>query len=158
MKPIVCDTSPLNYLMQIGRINLLPELYSSARIPTEVFDELKHPGAPEIVRRWAMQPPTWAVHWRVVRRLALPADEGEVAALALAVESKCENVLMDDARGRALALQLNLNPIGTLRFLELAWEERLTNLEEDLLRLESLNFRAHPRLFTALRSKIAQRK
>jgi predicted nucleic acid-binding protein len=153
MKAIVCDTSPLNYLVQLGKAHLLPELYSPVVIPLEVLTELRHPGAPATVRDWATHPSVWLRERRVEKYLALPADEGETAALSLAVEAGIETVLIDDARGRSLALQLKLNPIGTLRLLELAWEKRLSDLNEDLDKLQSLNFRVHPQLIATLRAK-----
>ena len=40
---IVVDTSPLNYLVLIGEIELLPALFSNVLVPQTVFHELQHP-------------------------------------------------------------------------------------------------------------------
>ena len=37
---VVADTSPLNYLVQIGCAHLLPELYDRVMVPDAVFEEL----------------------------------------------------------------------------------------------------------------------
>lgn len=56
---VVADTSPINYLVLIDRIGILPQLYTRILIPTAVLEELKHPVAPEPVRDWAAHPPSW---------------------------------------------------------------------------------------------------
>ena len=37
---IVSNTSPINYLILIGQINFLPELFKQISIPQEVYSEL----------------------------------------------------------------------------------------------------------------------
>ena len=51
MRVVVADTSPLRYLAQIDQIELLPRLLEKIFIPSVVYDELRHPSAPEAVRR-----------------------------------------------------------------------------------------------------------
>ncbi len=46
MKVVVADTSPLNYLVQIGEVGILRELYGTIVIPVEVFVELSDSDAP----------------------------------------------------------------------------------------------------------------
>lgn len=48
---VVADTTPLNYLVLIGQIELLPALYKSTLIPLEVHAELLRAKAPTEVRR-----------------------------------------------------------------------------------------------------------
>jgi hypothetical protein len=50
---VVADTSPINYLVLIGQIEILPRLYTRITIPSAVLKELKHPVAPEPVRDWS---------------------------------------------------------------------------------------------------------
>jgi predicted nucleic acid-binding protein len=38
---VICDTSPIQYLHQIGLLHLLAELYSQTLIPPAVADELE---------------------------------------------------------------------------------------------------------------------
>jgi hypothetical protein len=49
---VVADTSPLNYLIQIGHIDVLRALYDRLLIQKIVHEELFHPGAPLEVRTW----------------------------------------------------------------------------------------------------------
>jgi predicted nucleic acid-binding protein len=48
---IIADTGPINYLISIGHINVLPKLYSTVLIPSVVRDGLRDPGVPDPVRR-----------------------------------------------------------------------------------------------------------
>jgi len=48
----VADTSPLNYLVQIGRESLLPALYKRVVVPSAVLVELSHTSAPPAIRKW----------------------------------------------------------------------------------------------------------
>lgn len=56
---VVADTTPLNYLVLLGKIELLPAIYEQIVIPPVVLAELTHPKAPLEVSRWASQLPTW---------------------------------------------------------------------------------------------------
>ncbi len=46
---VVADASPLNYLVLIDQIDLLPVLYQKVQIPEAVFAELRRPRAPKSV-------------------------------------------------------------------------------------------------------------
>ena len=56
---VVADTSPINYLIQLGHIDFLQQLYKRIVIPHAVLDELLNPKAPAPVRAWALNPPGW---------------------------------------------------------------------------------------------------
>ena len=43
---IVSDTSILNYLIRIGRIDILADIFGLVVIPTEIHEELSDPMAP----------------------------------------------------------------------------------------------------------------
>ena len=107
MRLVVADTSPIRYLLQIAQIELLPRLFEEILIASVVFDELKHPSAPDVVRNWMNSKPDWLVVSEVgagddpsLHEL----DEGERSAIALAQSLKAGLILMDDRRGAALAL------------------------------------------------------
>ena len=59
MTVVVADTSPLNYLVLIEAIDLLPRLYGKIIIPAEVLSELSSKGAPSPVSDWAAKLPAW---------------------------------------------------------------------------------------------------
>jgi hypothetical protein len=43
---VVCDTSPVNYLVLIDEIDLLPQLFTTVVLPAGVLAELQHPRTP----------------------------------------------------------------------------------------------------------------
>jgi predicted nucleic acid-binding protein len=57
--PVVSNTSPLNYLVLIGEIEILPALHHHVVIPVAVSEELHDPATPDAVRGWIENPPGW---------------------------------------------------------------------------------------------------
>jgi predicted nucleic acid-binding protein len=49
---VVADTSPINYLVLIQEIEILPKMYGSVVVPQTVRDELVRLSAPQLVRSW----------------------------------------------------------------------------------------------------------
>ncbi len=88
MMVVIADTSPLNYLVQIGEVDLLPQLYGTIVIPTEVLLELSNSDAPAIVYEWISQRPAWLeirpVEGLAARSPLIELDAGERAAIHLA--------------------------------------------------------------------------
>lgn len=125
---VVADTSPLNYLVLINQIHLLPELYGRVFSPTSVLDELRAPETPETVRAWTARVPDWIE----IRAAAGVADvglarlhAGERDAILLALELHADALLMDERRGRDEAQKRELKVIGTLGVLAIAHERGL---------------------------------
>jgi predicted nucleic acid-binding protein len=56
---IVSNTSPINYLILIAHINLLPELFQQIIIPQAVYSELSDASAPLPVQTWIATSPDW---------------------------------------------------------------------------------------------------
>ena len=141
---VVADTTPLNYLILIGEIDLLPALYRNVLIPPAVHRELQQPKAPVIVRVWASGLPNWCS----VRSTTAAPDEslqsldaGEREAIQLALEIGVKNILMDESEGRREAARLNLRATGTVAILEAAANRGLVDFRSTLERLEQTNFR-----------------
>lgn len=53
---VVADTGPINYLILIGYIDVLPALFEKIMLPSVVRDELTQPNAPLPVRSWIAAP------------------------------------------------------------------------------------------------------
>jgi len=67
------------------------------------------------------------------KALKLTIDEGEAAAIVLALEQKADLVLMDDYDGRAMAKEYNLKVVGTIGILLKAkLEGKTISLRHDL--------------------------
>lgn len=137
---VVSDTSPITNLAAVGYLNLLRELYAQITIPLEVRDELvlggsgNNPGAREV------QSEPWFVVASVDAQVrsqlaqAYPAlDIGEAAALALAVRSSADLVLLDDKAARRAATALSLPHVGVVGILLAAKSRGLVALVKPIL-------------------------
>ena len=91
----------------IEQIEILPALFEKVFVPQIVRNELRHDEAPESVRRWIADPPSWL---EIVlegddhddpdlRRL----DDGERAAILLAIQIGGDLLLIDDRDGVNIA-------------------------------------------------------
>jgi predicted nucleic acid-binding protein len=155
MRLVVADTGPINYLVLIDAVGLLPQLFERIFIPVVVHAELIDSEAPEKVRAWIGQAPAWlevrpnpeSNNGNLDERIL---DEGERAAIALARVINADLILMDDRAGVAVARRHGLAVTGTLGVLELAARRRLIDLGSALTRLKTTNFRYPPELIDAL--------
>lgn len=113
---VVSDTSPLNYLAMLGKLDLLPQLFERVLIPTSVEQELRIGGQtiPALAELWSKD-------WLEVRRiqnsglldeLRREVDEGEAEAIALALEVSVPLLLIDELDGRRVAFERGLTPVG----------------------------------------------
>jgi predicted nucleic acid-binding protein len=114
---VVADTSPINYLVLIQEIDILPKMYGSVVVPQTVRDELVRLSAPQLVRSWVDHLPVWL---EVRSPLALPdlslakLDAGERDAITLATELQADQLIVDDREGRREAERRGIPAIGTL--------------------------------------------
>ncbi len=98
---VVADTSPINYLVLIDQIEILPRLYNRILIPPAVLRELKHPVAPKPVRDWSVHPPGWLeVLIPQSSVTVVQLDLGESEAIALAIGMHADVLLIDEQAGR----------------------------------------------------------
>jgi len=116
MAVVVSDTTPLHYLILIGRESILEKLYGSIIVPPAVLAELSHSSAPAKISSWAANPPAWlsvATPRGIPDRFA-SLDVGERQALILAKEMNAAWVLLDDKVARRFAERELLKVKGTL--------------------------------------------
>jgi predicted nucleic acid-binding protein len=52
MRVVVADPSPLNYVVLLGCVDILRQLYSRVVVPAAVFRELNAEGSPAAVAAW----------------------------------------------------------------------------------------------------------
>lgn len=155
MPVVVADTGPLNYLVQIDAIDLLPKLFDRVIVPAIVRDELTHPRAPAAVRAWAVSSPAWLEirsNPDLARSLTAPRmlDDGERATIALATELHADLILMDDRDAVAFARAQNFAVTGTLGVLDLAAQRGLIDLVEAFTRLKATTVHYRQGLLDAL--------
>ena len=143
---VVADTSPINYLIWINEIDLLPTLYGMVIVPPSVREELNGGRAPEIVRAWIAMPPAWlSVRTPTLapdaELIAAELDAGERDAILLAEELQATDLIVDDWQGRMEAERRHIHYVGTVSVLQLAATKRLVNFKDALDRLRKTNFR-----------------
>lgn len=159
---VVADTSPLNYLILIGQIEVLSRLYGEIFIPAAVFQELSASSSPPDVKHWSQNPPSWL---KVRQVLQIPTsvrsaaiDLGEQEAITLALKLDADWLLIDDLDARCEAEAHQLRVTGTLGILLEASREKMIDLDASLAALQQTNFRASPSLIAAVRNLAAMRK
>jgi predicted nucleic acid-binding protein len=129
MAVVVSDTTPLHYLVLIGRDSVLERLYGQVIVPPAVLQELSHAAAPAVISVWAKSPPAWLA---VQSPAVIPSrfdhlDFGERQALALAKEIHAVFVLLDDKVARRFAESEALKVKGTLGIIADAAKAGLLN-------------------------------
>jgi hypothetical protein len=155
---VVSNTSPILNLAIIHRLELLRQQFGEVLIPPAVHEELKPdselPGAPEV--QTALQLGWLRVatpsNLALVQTLALELDQGEAAAIALALDMKPDFILMDESEGRAKAPALGLRPVGVLGVLLRAKLNRqLDSVKDTMARLrQEAGFFISDELFSAV--------
>jgi predicted nucleic acid-binding protein len=155
MAIVIADTSPLQYLFQVGLFDLLQQLFETVHVPEAVRDELR------VGRSLGFDVPDPTSYSWISVRSATQAraldpfglGPGERAALSLALELGGGLVLLDDAAGRRAASALAISTTGTLGVLLLAKERGLITLVAPVLaELERRGFR----ITDAVRRRILQ--
>jgi len=142
---IICNTSPLQYLYQLGALELLHTLAGRIIVPSAVVAEL------EAGRNLGMDLPDiatfeWVTIHSPAKPMALPLaielGPGETEVLILALESPGAVVVLDDSLARFAAEKIGINLTGTLGILRDAKRSGLiTQLSPLLDRLQDLGFR-----------------
>jgi len=152
----VVSNTTLNYLILIGRADLLSKLYRNVVIPDAVFNELTTPSTPKLVRDWMADKPAWLSVQQAPSNVVGEMEDiqiGEREAIRLAQAIQSDYVLLDDPRARRTARDRGINVVGTLGILISAEEKGLTKLNEAIDDLKNTNFRASPKLLESLLEK-----
>ncbi|MCS6805136.1 MAG: DUF3368 domain-containing protein [Acidobacteriota bacterium] len=148
---VISNTTPINYLVLIDHIYILPELFGRVVIPEAVLYELQSPAAPDKIQRWIASP-----EWLMVQRVETtdPAlahlDAGEREGITLAEQMQADLILIDEGRGRQTAKQRGLAVTGTIGLLDYAAARGLIDFVRAVELLRQTSFRAAPHLLQAL--------
>jgi len=145
MPEVIVDTSPLQYLHQLGHLDLLPFFYGNVLIPEAVVREIAT-GRAQGISLPDLAGLSWIQVRRVVGQSVLPLvsdlGAGEREVLALALEAKQPLVVLDDRLARRQAQRFNFSMTGTLGLLLKGKRSgQIDQLEPLLDRLATLNFR-----------------
>ena len=120
---VVSNTSPILALSAIGHLEFLKAQFGEVLIPEAVQAELKAEtdfrGAINVRQAfkdgWLKVQSIENSH--LAQALAMELDNGEAEAIALALDTEHNTILLDKADGRAKARARGLQPIGVLGIL-----------------------------------------
>jgi len=149
---IVSNTSPINYLVLIEVVEVLPALHQQVVIPVAVFEELRAPATPGPVRAWIQNPPQWL---EILCPTSSPDERlaqlgrGERDAILLAQELNA-TLVVDEVKAYREARRRNIPTLRTLAILDKAAERGLIDLTQAVERLRQTNFRARPEILDQL--------
>lgn len=115
---VVSDTSPITNLFQIGRLQLLRELFDDVIIPRAVAIEIEFLDS----NRNILLQNQWIRIVELSDRKLLDdltdeLDPGEAEAIALAIQLGADAVLIDETLGRAEAVRRGLDVTGVVGIL-----------------------------------------
>ncbi|WP_263788777.1 DUF3368 domain-containing protein [Salinibacter grassmerensis] len=162
---VVSDTSPISYLVLIGREEVVVQLYGEIIISETVHRELVHPRAPEVVQERISAYPSWmkvetaesdtdSRHSGKEQGGDLQdLDLGEREAILLAVREEAGLLLIDERAGRTVARKRGVSVTGTIGVLGAAAQKGLIDPAQAVQDLRETTFRASADLYRWLLDK-----
>ena len=115
MRRVVVNTTPLIALSEIGKLNILKDMYGEIFIPKAVYDEVKlEPAYSEV---------NSSLDWINVvdidnnvyaKMFSTRLHAGEVEAIMYAIDTKADLIVLDDKLARKTAKYMGLTVTGTL--------------------------------------------
>ena len=137
---VVCDTSPLLLLARTDRLTLLRTLYSTIVVPSAVLREIRVQGDVPAQRVHTLLEHTHCRRAEAREEVLDDVEEtmgtGERAAIAVALETGADLVILDDERGRTEARRQGRSVTGTIGVLAEAKEHGLiASMRSELDRL-----------------------
>ena len=152
MTNVVSNSSPLINLARIERFELLQHFYGEIVISPAVYDEVvtrgnERDGSQDVrAAKWIRQQSPQ--DQLAVDALAADLDRGEASAIILARELNAKCLLIDEIRGRRIAMSLGISVVGTIGILARAKRENIiANVKDELDRLRLRGTWIHPRLY-----------
>jgi len=138
---VVADVSPFIALAQLSKLDLLPTLFGEVVIPPDVLAELGAPNRPLPIQALASSLPHWVIVRVPTERICVPGlHAGETAAIQLASELNADMLLIDEIKGRKVAIQRGLRITGTVGILETAALNGMLDLRDILAQLKRTDF------------------
>lgn len=134
-KIIISDTSCLIALNRIGRLDVLHKTFLTIHITQIVAEEFQ-----ELLPSWIKVEEI--TDFNRFEQLKSVLDPGEASAITLALETEGSILIIDEKKGRKIAVDLNLTIIGTLKVLLIAKNKGvLSSVKQVILELQHHSFR-----------------
>ncbi len=129
---VIADASPLIGLSSIGKFDILNTLWDdNIFIPEAVFNEVVIAGKDKIGFQEVKEVcHSWIQVVKVqnkaeVKALQTILDMGEAEVITLAQELGADLLLLDNREPRRFAISLELNVLGTVGIIKLAWKKKI---------------------------------
>lgn len=126
MKVVIAGASCLILLTNIDKLDTLGQLYGEIWITNEVKAEYRLP-LPSFI---SLRNPTDLTQ---LNELLITLDPGEASSIALAIEHPGSKIIIDEKKGRRVALSMGLDLTGTLGVLNDASKNNLIKLDHQLI-------------------------
>ena len=157
---MIINASPLIILGKLNKMEILKKIYPNIEISKAVYDEVviegmkknapdaqiikehidkKHIKIYELSAEFASK----AKRMRQIYGI----DIGEAETIALALQLKERDIIIDEISARETAKSLGVKPIGTLRILLLAYEKKLikkNDIKEAVIQMQRSKYRLGP--------------
>lgn len=133
---VISDTTPLVSFLKINRLDLLEKLFGGVQIPRVVFEELtcnpKYQLEAETVKNCSFIQIIDEIDEAYVSLLCRSSglDLGESEAIYLSDNQKADILLMDEERGREVAVRMGIKIMGTIGVLALAYQDAVLSSQE----------------------------
>ncbi|MFB2898227.1 DUF3368 domain-containing protein [Aerosakkonemataceae cyanobacterium BLCC-F50] len=149
---VISNTTPLINFAAINRLDILQTMFGQIVIPQAVYDETTGSSFPDSQVVLQAISSGWLQVCRVstiAREISLTLDEGEREAIALAIETGEQRILLDEREARQVAQSLGLQVIGTLGILLLAKNQQIIPQVEPLLdaMIDTAQYWVNPTLY-----------
>lgn len=123
---IISDASPLIALADIGKLEILQQLYGNIIITDIVRNEI-HTDLPDWISVSSNYDP------QQMRVLELELDAGEASAIALGLKIPDSTLILDENKGRKAAKRLGLKVTGTVGIIIKAKRQGFIQSGEEIL-------------------------
>lgn len=113
---VVSDSSPLISLAILNKLTILDQLFDEIYIPVAVYDEITQWDKPhsQEIDYFSVDRVKSIQDQSAVQLLRKDLDSGESEAIVLAKENNIADILIDEYKGRKIAIAYGLSPIGTI--------------------------------------------
>jgi len=150
-KTVIADTSCLIALDNIGFLHILKDLYQEVVITKEVQSEFG-----DRIPEWIIV--TDVKDQEQQARFEKLVDKGEAGSIALALEIRNSMLIIDEAKGRQVAKSFDLDIIGTIGVLLLAYKKGfIKDVISVILKLVNKGFRLSDQLIDQLIEKYSKK-
>jgi hypothetical protein len=139
---IISDTSSISNLFQIGKIELLKNLYGSITIAPAVQRELYALEEQKEIDNIKWIKVVAPKNQKKVSELLEELDLGESESIVLAIERNAKYLIIDEYRGRLIAEQYGVKIVGVLGILIQAKQKGLiSSVSDEIMKLRAIGFR-----------------